>query len=435
MRIKMQKREGLRGMAFYEIVVYILAYVGLFATSFYFINLISHYRKKPRELEREDVLVTIIIPAYNEEESIARTIESALSLDYRKDKLEIIVVDDGSKDKTYEIAKKFVSKAGPTVKVFTKPNGGKGSALNLGIKNAKGDIIVSMDADSFVNADALRKMVPYFDNEMVMAVTPSMGVYKPKGILQRVQQVEYYMGVFLRKSLSTINAIHITPGAFSAYRKSFFLKYGGYDEGNITEDLEIALRIQSKGYAIENSPKSVVYTMSPNTFNSLLVQRRRWYTGLIKNLWNYRRLFGFKRGPLGTLVLPVAVSTVFLSVFLTSYIVIKTLLNVKKDLLSMQAINFRFNDYFEFNSYAFKNFLYQIFSSPVFLLSIILICLIAFYLTFSRRHIQFKEKIRGSFILFIILYSLLFTFWWLSSAIYLIFNRKIKWREEKHGKK
>ena len=394
-----------------------------------------HYRKRPLELERENVSVTIIIPAYNEEESIARTIKSALSLDYRRDKLEIIIVDDGSSDKTYEIAKKFVSKVNPMIKVLTKSNGGKGSALNLGIKHAKGDIIISMDADSFVKPDALKKMVPYFDNEEVMAVTPSMGVYEPKGILQRVQQVEYYIGVFLRKSLATINAIHITPGAFSAYRKSFFLKHGGYAENNITEDLEIALRIQSKGYIIQNAPKSVVYTMAPKKFRELLFQRRRWYVGLMKNLWNYKHLYGFKNGPLGTLVLPVAASTIILSVFLTSYIVIRTLTNVKNDLLSMQAINFRFNDYFEFNSYIFKNFIYNIFSSPVFLLSLILICLIAFYLTFSRRHIKFKERMNGSFILFILFYSLLFTFWWLSSIIYLIFNKKIKWREEKHGRK
>ena len=175
--------------------------------------------------------------------------------------------------------------------------------------------------------------------------------------------------------------------------------------------------------------------MAPKQFRELLFQRRRWYVGLMKNLWAYKHLYGFKKGPLGTLVLPVAASTIILSIFLTSYIVIRTLTNVKNDLLSMQAINFRFNDYFEFNDYIIKNFIYNIFSSPVFLLSLILICLIAFYLTFSRRHIKFKERMKGSFILFILFYSLLFAFWWLSSIIYLIFNRKIKWREEKYGKK
>ncbi len=420
-------------MEFYEIAVYVLAYIGLFATSFYFINLISHYRNKTEDLEKNDVPVTIIIPAYNEEKSIARTIKSALSLDYMKDKLEVIVINDGSKDNTYEIAKKFVSKVNPIVRVITKPNGGKGSALNLGIKHARGDIIISMDADSFVGKDALRKMIPYFDNDRVMAVTPSMGVYEPKGILQRIQQVEYYIGVFLRKSLATINAIHITPGAFSAYRKSFFLRYGGYDELNITEDLEIALRIQSKGYTIENSPKSVVYTIVPKTFRSLLVQRRRWYTGLIRNLLAYKNLFGFKKGPLGKLVLPVAVSTILLSIFLTSYLVVKTVLKVKDDLLSMQAINFRFQDSFEINHYVVQSFFYQLFSSKIILLSIILIGLIAFYLMYSRRQMSFQESVKGSFILFILLYSLLFAFWWICSIVYFLFNKNIVWRDEHAG--
>ncbi len=421
-------------MEFYEILVYIMAYVGIFATSFYFINLITYYRKKPEEKEKDNVAVTIIIPAYNEEDSIARTIESALSINYQKDKLEIIIVDDGSKDRTYEIANKFVSRKNPIVKILAKPNGGKGSALNLGIKNAKGEIIVSMDADSFVKPDALKKMVAMFDNERVMAVTPSMGVYNPKGILQRIQQIEYYMGVFLRKALATINSIHITPGAFSAYRKSFFQKYGGYDENNIVEDLEIALRIQAKGYVIENSPRSIVYTIVPNTFKSLLTQRRRWYSGLMKNLLDYKRLFGFKKGPLGTIVLPVALLTIFLSVFLTSYIIIKSLIDIKNDLLSMKAINFRFNDYFELNNYMFKNFIYQTFSSQVFLISLVLIGIIIFYLVFSRRHIKFTEKIKFSFIIYIFFYSILFTIWWIFSTIDFLFSRKVKWREDKRGR-
>ena len=230
-------------MDFYNVLVYILAYIGFVASSFYVINLFAYYKRRQSERESIEKKVTILIPAYNEEKSIEKTIKSALSLNYPKDKLEVIIIDDGSKDKTYELAKRFASNQNLVVKVLTKKNGGKGTALNLGIKNASGEIIVSMDADSFVSPDALKKMVYYFKNEKVMAVTPSMGVYKPSGFLQRIQQIEYYMGVFLRKSFATMNAIHITPGAFSAYRKSFFEKYGGYDEKNITEDLEIALRI------------------------------------------------------------------------------------------------------------------------------------------------------------------------------------------------
>ncbi len=415
-------------MDFFNLMVYILAYIGFFATSFYIVSTLFYYSKKPLDRESTNRKVTIIIPAYDEEKSIVRTIKTALDLDYPRENLEIIVVDDGSKDKTYELAKKCSSNI---VKVYTKTNGGKGSALNFGIAKAKGEVIVSMDADSFVQKDALKKMMAFFDNPKVMAVTPSMGVYKPKGILQRVQHIEYYMGVFLRKSFATVNAIHITPGAFSAYRKIFFEKHGGYAVGNITEDLEIALRIQSNHYIIENSPKSVVYTIAPDTFRKLLVQRRRWYTGLMKNLWAYRNLFGLKRGPLGAVVLPVAISTITLGVLLHIFAVFRTFNNLKDDLQSFRDINFRFADSFDLNSYVFKTFIYQLFSSPVFLISSCFILLLIFYMIFSRKQMKYREGIKVNFVLFIFLYTLLYSFWWVCSVFYVMFNKKVVWREEK----
>ena len=225
-------------MEVYATLVYILGFIGLFAVSFYVINLIDYSRRRKIPGEAEDKTVTIIIPAYNEEKSIARTIESALASEYPRDKLEIMVVDDGSKDNTYKIAKKFEGFGKFKIRVFTKKNGGKGSALNLAIKKSKMDIIISMDADTFIEPKTVRRMIAYFYKKKITAVTTSIGVYKAKGILQRVQQVEYYLGVFLRKSFAVTNSIHVTPGAFSAYRRSFFVKYWGYDEGNIVEDLE-----------------------------------------------------------------------------------------------------------------------------------------------------------------------------------------------------
>src|SRR3989344_8719297 len=317
-------------MEIYNFLVYTLAYIGFFAASYYAISLITFYRKKDLDRLSDDFKVSIIIPAYNEEKSIERTIQSALSLHYPKNRLEIIVVDDGSKDKTFSLAKKFSSKV---VKVYSKKNGGKGSALNYGIDRAMGEIIVSMDADSFVQEDALKRMVVFFENPKVMAVTPSMGVYKPKGFLQRIQHIEYYMGVFLRKSFATVNAIHITPGAFSAYRKSFFQKYGGYDEHNITEDLEMGLRIQSKGYHTENCPEAPAYTNAPRTFRELTLQRRRWYFGQVRNLWSYRRIISSKYGDLGAFVIPTAILSTIFSVTITIYLFFKILFTVKDNLL------------------------------------------------------------------------------------------------------
>lgn len=407
----------------YNVLAYVLVYIGLFLLSFY---LISFYRTPRRERTEKSGYesVTIIIPAYNEEASIGPTIESALALDYPRDRLEIIVVDDGSKDRTYERARRFVS---PNVRVYRKPNGGKGSALNFGIARARGEIILTMDADTFAEPQALKCMIARFYSKDVMAVTSAMGVYKPRTVWQRIQHVEYYLSLFLRRTFAGINAIYITPGAFSAYRKVFFEQHGGYQEGNITEDLEIALRIQSHNYIIENAPDASFYTIAPATFKELLFQRRRWYTGLIKNLWAYRRLFGFKRGALGSIVLPASVITVFLSVFLTAYGAIRIVRDVRNELISLGTINFHFSSAYELNSYLFSRLFYLWFSHPVFLFTLFFICVLGFYLAYARRQMNYKESLKVNFIIFIALYSILFSFWWALSFGYVLFNRRVKW--------
>ncbi|MBS3171012.1 glycosyltransferase family 2 protein [Candidatus Woesearchaeota archaeon] len=414
---------------FYSLVVYVSSFIGLFAAIFYAINLYYYY-KKYKYKESEDKTVSIIIPAYNEEKSIEKTILSALAIDYPKNKLEIIVVDDGSRDRTYEIAKKFESFKDPKLKVLKKKNGGKGSALNLGINNSKADIIFTMDADTFVNPSTVKRMISFFDNKLVAAVTPSMGVYKPKSLWQKIQHIEYALGVFLRKAFAVIDSMHVTPGAFSAYRRNFFKKYGGFDEKNITEDLEIALRIQSKKLRIENVPEAIVYTSAPKTFNELLVQRRRWYSGLIKNLWNYRNLFGINKGPLGILVLPLALMTMFVPTILTVYVVIKRLIKIKNDLDYLVIINYKFGSIFELNSYVFEKYLFSLFSQPLFLLSILFISILALYLFFSNKNKLDLTNAKLNFVFFLSFYLLLSALWWIISFFYVITNRKIIWRSE-----
>lgn len=416
-------------MDFYIFLVYLLAYLGLFVFSFYLIGLIKYSKGKKVE-PAEDKTVTIIIPAYNEEKSIERTIESALKLDYPKDKLEIIVVDDGSKDDTYKLAKKFLSNKNPKISVFTKTNGGKATALNFGIEKAKGEIVISMDADTFVSPDALKIMIGYFKDEYVAAVTPSMGVYNTKGFLQRIQEIEYYTGVFLRKSFSIVDAIHIAPGAFSAYRKEFFEKHGGYDVGNITEDLELSLRIQRYNYKIENASKAVVYTTVPDNFKQLMFQRRRWYVGLLKNLKNYRDLFGLKYGALGTVVLPVALISIFIGVGLTIYTLINSLIRIKNYLIDFNSVNFIFHNAIDFNFFIFQNIFYDLFSNQIFILTLGFIFVLLFYLYFSRRHMKYQNSFYFSFSIFLIFYSILYAFWWIISLIYIIGNREVKWRHD-----
>lgn len=407
-----------------EFLIYTCLFIGLFGLTFYLINLILN-REKKREKITNLPKVSIVIPAFNEEKTVYSTIETAYNLNYPKDKLEIIVVDDGSKDKTYENAIKFKSKI---VKVYRKENGGKGTALNYGIKKSRGEIIVTMDADSMADKEALIRMIEHFDDKEVMCVAPTIIAYKPKNIFERIQQIEYVIGVFLRKSFASLNAIHITPGAFSVYRKKFFDKYGLFDEHNITEDMEMALRIQANNYKIAYCPSAVIETKVPKTFIALLKQRRRWYTGLIRNLWNYRRLFSLKYGYLGMVVLPMAMTGIFFSIVLTIYLLIDTLIRIKKELILLKSVGFSFSGWFDFDKFALERFAFNFFSKPYAVFFILFIFILIGYLLFAKYETKKKMSTIGSFPFFLLFFSILFAFWWVVSISYILLRRKVSWR-------
>ena len=408
------------------IVVYLSIYVGLVATSFYVLSFLQS-KEKNKKLFKDNELpfVSVIIPAYNEENSIAKTLRSILSSDYPENKFEVIVVDDGSKDKTYEIAKRF---QGKQVRIFTKKNGGKGSALNFGIKQIKGDFVLSMDADTFVSPKSLKNMIRYFKDEKVMSVTAAMVTEKPKNIWQRVQNVEYLFGLFLRKAFATVNAVYITPGAFSAYRKSFCDKYGGYEEGNITEDLELSMRIQKEGFVIENCPDAPVYTIAPRSFKALTIQRRRWYFGLIKNTLKYKQLFGPKYGDLGLFVLPVAWISIFFSIFVILYLIFDTARKIRSEVLFLYEINFDILNLVNLNLYVFERYLFLLFTNAVFLFIIFFIAILGFYLYYASKKIGRLSGLAINLPLFFIFFAFLFGFWWVISIVYALSAKNVKWR-------
>ncbi len=409
-----------------QIIIYASIYIGLVATMFYVLSYLSDTKKK-REFFTDDELpfVTVIIPAYNEEKSIARTIESIIKSDYPEDKYEVLVVDDGSKDNTLKIAKKYASKL---VKIFHKENGGKASALNYGINKCKGEFVFSMDADTFVNPQSMKSMIRYFKNPEVMSVTPAMLIHKPKSILQRIQHVEYLLGLFLRKTFAALNAVYITPGAFSAYRKTFFDKYGGYDVGNITEDLEMSIRIQYRGYKIENCPEAAVYTLAPSKFKTLLIQRRRWYYGLIKNLARYRGLLSKKYGDLGLFVIPISLISIFFAVFITVYLFFKTLISVQKDFLFYSSINYDFSGLLNINFHVIERTLFLFFSNPTVLFIGFFVLMLGFYIWYATKKVGKFSGLIFNLPLFFLFFAILFGFWWVISLFYLIFAEKIKWR-------
>ncbi len=282
-------------------------------------------------------IVTVIVPVWNEEKTLGGTIESLLALDYPKDKLDILIVDDGSTDNTRQVANTY--KTHPEVRVFSKTNGGKHTAVNLGISKARGEFIGCLDADSYVDKNALSRIIRCFEDSQVMAVTPAIKVHTPENILQQMQSVEYDMGIFLRKVYGSMNAIHVAPGPFSIFRKEVFDKLGGYVKAHNTEDMEFAMRMHKNHYPIANVYDSYVYTVTPKTIKGLYKQRLRWVYGFLENAKDYRMMiFNRKYGNLGVFTLPAAIISIFVALFFTGLAIVRIASSLWRKILEMQAI-------------------------------------------------------------------------------------------------
>ena len=250
--------------------------------------------------------VTVAIPAWNEEENIRDTIESVMGLDYSPDKLEIIIVNDGSTDQTEAMAKRVMRQyAGRKLRLITQPNRGKGAALNTALQNAEGEFFAPMDADSLIRRDALRHMLPEFEDPQVAAVLPLMKVWQPHNLLQRVQWCEYLVSVFYKHLMAILDCISIIPGPFSVHRTRILRELGGFDEHNITEDVEITLRLQTHHHKIVQNFHTEVYTKAPDTWRQFYRQRNRWYKGTFLNAWRYRKMaLNTKYGDFGFIQMP-----------------------------------------------------------------------------------------------------------------------------------
>ncbi len=406
-----------------DMLLYTSTYFGLFLAIFFLLTLFENKEKLKDKIPKRFPSITIIIPAYNEEKTIEATLRAALAADYPKKRLKVFVVDDGSTDNTYNLAKQFES---PRLEVFTKRNEGKGATMNFGLSKCRTELVASLDADSLISEDALKKMVGYFEDPQIMAVIPSLKVYTTNkmNLLQKIQAIEYILGVFLRKIFGFMGAIYVTPGPLSIYRKSFFDRHGGYDENNMTEDIEVALRMQSLHYKIDNVPDAEVRTIVPESFIPLLKQRLRWFAGFIENIWEYRRLFGIKYGDLGFFFLPSAIMSITLLVLLTFYFFSGMLTTALKNFFNFQAINFDILTLIK--TFRFDSFFIS--TKPIMLFSVL--ALIAAILIVNVAKIISKEKqsIKQSYLLYILLYWPLFTFWWVGASLIVVMRRKVGWR-------
>ena len=329
-----------------EMFAYPFLFVAIYIESFILVTLLSKPAREARtpKFNMATPTVAVIVPCWNEASTLAATCESLLALEYPKNKLEIILVDDGSTDTTPSIMTQFA--AHPQVRIIRKENGGKHTALNAGIAATSAELIGCLDADSFVEPDSLREIVSCFGDANVAAATAAMSVYRPRNILQRMQNAEYTFGITLRHSLSSVNGLYVTPGPFSFYRRSVVDRLGGFRYGHQTEDMEMALRIQKAGYKIANAPRARVYTKAPDTLPKLVKQRTRWTSGFLRNIFGeYRDLIGNQNyGALGMIVLPGALISIGSSILLFSILIFKisssalTALHIRADIPFAYAV-------------------------------------------------------------------------------------------------
>jgi peptidoglycan-N-acetylglucosamine deacetylase len=250
--------------------------------------------------------VAVLIPAYNEEKVIERTIRAALRSSYKD--VRVIVIDDGSSDRTLSVAKECFSReeAAGRVLILAKPNSGKAEALNFGLQHLRGDeeIFVGIDADTVIARDAVALLVPHFLNLKVGAVAGNAKVGNRVNLWTRWQALEYITSQnFERRALNTLGAVSVVPGAIGGWRVAAVLEVGGFHTDTVAEDADLTMALLRNGYRVEYEDMALAYTEAPTSANGLMRQRFRWSFGILQAVYKHRQVFG-RKGALGWVALP-----------------------------------------------------------------------------------------------------------------------------------
>lgn len=285
------------------LVFMILGAIRIFVLGFFAFK----QRSKEKLLNKQPLpgypAVSIIVPAYNEEVNAVSSLENLLRCDYPN--FNIIFVDDGSSDNTYKKVH-GAFEFHPKVKVFTKANGGKSSALNFGIAQTDAAYVVCIDADTKLLPDAVSELMKNFADEKVGAVAGMVKVGNEINWLTKWQSIEYTISQnFDRKGFAYPNAITVVPGAIGAFRKNVLIEAGGFTTDTLAEDCDITIRILRVGYIVANEPKAFAYTEAPETLKQFFKQRHRWTFGVMQTFWKHKdALFNMRYKALGWVALP-----------------------------------------------------------------------------------------------------------------------------------
>ena len=285
------------------LVFLVLGAIRIFIMGFFAFKQKRKERLAPLQRLKSFPHVSIIVPAFNEEVNAISSLHNLLRCDYPS--FDIIFVDDGSADNTYAVVlAEFANH--PKVKLFTKHNGGKSSALNFGIAETTAEYVVCIDADTKLLPDAVSELMKHFADANTGAVAGNVKVGNEVNLLTKWQSIEYTVSQnFDRRAFAYANAITVVPGAIGAFKKSVLHEVGGFTTDTLAEDCDITVRILRAGFIVANQPKAMAYTEAPETLKQFFKQRYRWTFGVMQTFWKHKdALFSNRYKALGWVALP-----------------------------------------------------------------------------------------------------------------------------------
>lgn len=299
-------------MEFLPYVYLAYMFISLYMLSFF---IILYIKNKNRFFDyptpKKNYSVSFIVPAYNESNTIKETIKHIFSIDYENIN-EVIVVNDGSADNTKEVVESLLKEYPRLRLINNKKNLGSAAASqNVGLKVAKSELIAVVDGDSFPARDSLKKMVGFFDDEKVGAVTCPVLVRNRDKFWGKIQAIEYIAISFGRKLLEYIDSIYVTPGPLALYRKKALDEISGFDESNMTQDIEATWHLAYNGWDRKMSLSTSVSSQAPEKIRAWWRQRRRWNIGGLQCIKKYWRVIG-RKGMLGFFIIPFFIINLFL---------------------------------------------------------------------------------------------------------------------------
>lgn len=415
-------------MNFLDVVIYVCAFFAIYMQVFLFVTFFQKRRslninKNISYLDNDLPSITFMVPCWNEEKTLDNTVLSLREIDYPKDKFFMILVNDGSKDKTWEIMQKY--KDDPQIKILTQENAGKHSALNNALSYANTELVASIDADTVIKKDALKKAVVYFlENKELSSLGCSVFIKTPKSFVQKAQSVEYQMFSFSKRMLGFLGGVLVAPGAFSIFKRETLSKIGGWTDGNGLEDLELTYRLQTNNYKVEHCHTAVAYTAGPQTLRKLFKQRLRWAYGFLRSTYDYRHvIFNRKYGNFGFYTIPTSLLSyiIILSIFFISWYRIFNFLYEKIIMYNLIGWNALFRTEFS-SEWFFIN------TKAIVFITIISFAFIILNVFLGRKISNIRDRKYGHMVYFFLIYSIVLPFWILRSVVNAIFSFKPSWR-------